>query len=119
VVVQKGKEKDLALLVGMSRVGEIGTMHRVSLPKVAKVGAFEATIGLGTLLGEELRGGGATLSKVTPQGTRSDAFFGDRVCLVKGEDSDDRSRRAKGLLALEGFCTVEGVRGDDTGLTTV
>jgi len=119
MIVQESKEEHLALLVGMGRIGEIGAIHSVSLPKVAKVAAFEATVRLGTLLREKLGGGGSTLGQVTPQGTRGDAFFGDRIGLVKGKDPDDRSCGAKRLLALEGFCTVEGVRGDDTGLTTV
>jgi hypothetical protein len=108
VVVEKGKEEHLALLVGMGWVGKIGAVHSVSLPETAKVTAFEAAVRLGTLLGEKLGGGGSTLGQVTPQSTRGDTFFGDRVCLVKGKDADDRSRGAKGLLALEGFGAVKG-----------
>jgi hypothetical protein len=108
VVVEEGKEEHLTLLVGMGRVGEIGAVHGVSLPKTAKVAAFEAAVRLGTLLGEESGSSGSTLGQVTPQSTRGDTFFGDRVCLVEGKDSDDRTCRAKGLLALEGFSAVKG-----------
>jgi hypothetical protein len=32
VVVEEGEEEGLALAVGISRIGEIGTVHRVTLP---------------------------------------------------------------------------------------
>jgi len=64
VIVEEGKEKDLALAVGVSGIGEIGAVHGVALPQVAKVAALETAVGLGTLLGQELGGGGATAGEL-------------------------------------------------------
>jgi hypothetical protein len=58
MIVEKSEEKDLALAVGVGRVGKVGTIHRVSLPQVSKVSPFEAAVGFGTLLRNELGGGG-------------------------------------------------------------
>lgn len=119
VVVEEGKKVNLALLVRVGRIGEIGTIHSVPLPQVAKVSALKAAIGFGTLLDEELGGGGAATGQLAAQGARGDAFFGDRVGLVEGEDFDDGTSGAEGLLSLEGFSPVEGVRRDGAGLAFV
>jgi len=119
VVVEEGKEIDLALPVGVGRIGEIRAIHRVSLPQIAKVSALETAIGFGALLGEELGGGGAATGELAAQGAGGDAFFGDRVCLVEGEYLDDGTGGAEGLLPFEGLSPVEGVRRDGAGLTFV
>jgi hypothetical protein len=58
VVVDEGKQEHLPFLVRVGRIGEIGTVHGIALPEVAEMIAFEAPIGLGALLVEELRCGG-------------------------------------------------------------
>jgi hypothetical protein len=69
VIVEESEEKDLALAVGIDGVGEIGTVHSVALPQVAKVGTLEAAVGFGTLFGEELGGSRATAGELAAQGT--------------------------------------------------
>ena len=76
VVVEEGKEKNLALLVGVGRVGELGAVHGVALPQVAKVGALEAAVGLGALLVEELGGGGVAPGELAAQGAWGQAASG-------------------------------------------
>jgi hypothetical protein len=39
--------------------------------------------------------------------------------LIEGEDVNDRTRGAKGLLALEGLGTIDGVGGDGAGSAAV
>jgi hypothetical protein len=119
VVVEEGKEESLALLVGIGWVGQPGAIHGVTLPEVAEVRALKATVGLGTLLSEELGCGGATLSQVAAQGAGRDAGFGDGVGLVQPEDVGDGAARAVGLLAFEGFGPIEGWGRDGPGLTSV
>ena len=96
VVVEEGKEEDLALPVGMGRVGKIGTVHGVALPQVAKVGALEAAVGFGALFGEELGGGGATPGELAAQGARGDARLGDRVGRGRGTGCGRWSGRSGG-----------------------
>jgi len=108
-VVEKGEQKDLALAIWIARVGEIGAVHGVTLPQVAKVGTLETTVGLGTLLGQELGGGSATAGELAAQGTGSEAGFGDGVGSVEGKDADDGAGGAEGLLAFEGLGPIEGL----------
>ena len=110
VIVEEGKEESLALPVGLGRIGEVRAVHSVPLPQVAKVSALETTIGFGTLLGEELGGGGAATGQLAAQGARGDALFGDRVGLVEREDFDDGTSRTERLLPLESLGAVEGIR---------
>jgi hypothetical protein len=119
VIVEESEEKDLALAVGIDGVGEVGTVHSVALPQVAKVGTLETAIGLGTLFGEELGGSRATAGELAAQGTWGDVGFGDRVSVVEREDADDGAGGAEGLLTLENFGAVEGFRGDGATVVTV
>jgi hypothetical protein len=89
VVVEEGKEKDLALLIRVGGVGEVGTVHGVTLPQVTKVKALKAAVGFGALLIEELRGRSAALGEMPSQGTFGDVSFRDRIGLVEFEDGDD------------------------------
>jgi hypothetical protein len=119
VVVDEGKQKHLPFLVRVGGVGEIGPVHGIALPEIAKVVPFEASIGLGALLVEELGGGGIAAGQVAAERARGNAFLGDRVGLVEGEDLDDGAGGAMGLLALEGLGAIEGFLRDGTGLTAV
>jgi hypothetical protein len=119
VVVDEGKQEHLPFLVRVGGVGEIGTVHGVSLPQVAKVVTFEASIGLRPLLVEELRGGGMAESQMAAECTGRDGLLGDRVGPVEGEDLDDGTRGAMGLLAFERLGAIKGLFGDSTGLTAV
>jgi len=119
VVVEKGKEEGLALLVGVGRVGEVGAVHRIPLPQVAEVSALEAAVGFGPLLDEELGRCGASEGELAAQGAGGDAHFGDGVGPVEREDGDDGAGGAEGLLALEGFGPVEGLRRESAGLSFV
>ena len=58
VVVDEGEEENLAFLFGVGWIGQPRPVHRVALPEVAEVMTFEAAVGLGPLLGEELRRSG-------------------------------------------------------------
>jgi hypothetical protein len=64
VVVQESKEEHLALLIRFCGIGEVGAVHGVALPQVAEMGALEAAVGFGALLGQELGGGRATAGKL-------------------------------------------------------
>jgi len=119
MVVEEGKEEDLALPVRMGRVGQIGTIHGIPLPQLTKVGAFKAAIGPGALLGEELGSGGAPSGEVAAQRAWGDACLSSRMCLVERKDADDRARGTEWLLAFERFCAVEGLGGKRPGLTAV
>jgi hypothetical protein len=112
IIVEKGEEEGLALLFGSGRVRQIRAIHGVPLPQIAEVGPLKAAIGLGALLGEELGGGGATAGELTAQGAWGDAWFGDGVSVVEGEDADDRAGGAERLLTFEGLGTVKGLRGN-------
>jgi hypothetical protein len=59
VIVEEGEEKDLAFFFGVGGVGQFRAVHRVALPQVAKMTAFEAAVGLEALFGKQLGGGGA------------------------------------------------------------
>jgi hypothetical protein len=109
MIIKKGEKKDLALAVGISGIGEIGAVHRVGLPQVAKVRTFEAAIGFGTLLGQELGSGGTAAGELAAQSARSNARFGDGVGGVEREDADDGAGRTEGLLTFEGLGPVEGL----------
>jgi hypothetical protein len=102
VIIEESKEKDLALAVEIGRIGEVGAVHSVALPQVAKVGTLETAIRLGALFGEELGGSRAAAGKLAAQGTWGDAGFGDGVSGVEREDADDGAGGAEGLLAFEG-----------------
>jgi hypothetical protein len=119
VIVEESEEKDLALAVGIGRVGEVGTVHGVALPQVAKVGTFEAAIGFGTLFGEELGGSGTTAGELAAQGTWGDAGFGNGVGGVEGEDADDRAGGAERLLPFEDLGAIEGFRGDGATVAVI
>jgi hypothetical protein len=101
-IVEKGKKKGLTVPVGLFRVREIGTIHGVALPQIAKVKTLEAAIGLGTLLGTQSDGGGTPEGELAAQGAGSDVGFGDRIGVVEFKYLDDGSSRAMRLLALEG-----------------
>jgi hypothetical protein len=118
-VIVESEEKDLALAVGIDGVGEIGTVHSVALPQVAKVGTLEAAVGFGTLFGEELGGSRATAGELAAQGTWGDAGFGDRVGGVEGEDADDGAGGAERLLPFEDLGAVEGFRRDGATVAAV
>jgi hypothetical protein len=119
MVVEKGKEKGLSLVFGIRGIGEIGAIHRVTLPQIAKVEALKAAIGLGTLFGAQADGGGASEGELAAQGAGSDAGFGDRVGVIQLEQLDDGSRGTVGLLALEHLGPVESFEGDGAGLFPV
>jgi hypothetical protein len=110
VIVEKGKEKDLALVIGIGGIGEIGAVHGIALPQVTTVGTLETAVRLGALLGQELGGGGATAGELAAQGAWGDAWFGDGVGGIEGEDANDGAGGAEGLLAFEGLGAVEGFR---------
>jgi hypothetical protein len=119
MVVEEGKEEDLSLSVRVGRIGEIGTVHGVPLPEPAKVGALEAAVGLWALLGEELCGSSAPLGEVAAEGAWGNVCLRGWMGLVERKDLYDRACGAKGLLALERFCAVEGFRGKRPGMTVV
>jgi hypothetical protein len=119
MVVEESEQEDLALPVRVGRIGKIGTVHSISLPQLTKVCAFEAAVGLGALLGEELSGRSAPPGEMTAQRARGNARLWGRMSLIEREDVNDRARGAKGLLALESFCAVEGFRGKRPGLASV
>jgi hypothetical protein len=112
VIVEKGEEKNLALALGISGVGKIGTVHRITLPQVTKVRTLETPVRFGALLGQELGSGGVTAGQLAAQGTRGDTGFGDRVGLVEREDTDDGAGGTEGLLPFEGLGAVESFRRD-------
>jgi hypothetical protein len=70
---------------------------------------FEATIGLRPLLVEELSRGGVAQSQVSTQSAWGDVLLRDGIGLVKGEDLDDGTGGAVGLLSFEGLGTLKGV----------
>ena len=119
VVVEEGEEEDLALLVGVGRVGQLGAVHGVALPQVAKVGALEAAVGLGPLLGQELGRRGVAQGQLAAQGAGRNRLLGDGLRGVHAQGLDDGAGRAVGLLALEGFGPVEGLGRDGAGLAPV
>lgn len=112
VVVEESKEKDLALLAGMGGIGQHGSMHRVSLPQVAEVGALEAAVRLGPLLGEELGRRRVAERQLAAQGTWRDGFFRDWLRGIHAQGVDDGSRRPVRLLAFERLGAVEGLGRD-------
>jgi hypothetical protein len=68
MVVEKSEQKDLARFVRVGGVGDLGAVHGIALPQVAKVVALEATVGLGALFAEELRGGGVSSRELATEG---------------------------------------------------
>jgi hypothetical protein len=109
VIVDEGKEKHLSFLIGVSRIGEIGAVHGIALPEVAEVGSFEAPIGLGALLAEELSRGSIAEGQVAAECTGRDGLLWDGIGLVEGEDVDDGAGGAVRLLALERLSAIEGL----------
>jgi hypothetical protein len=109
VVVDEGKQKHLPFLARVGRIGEVGTVHGIALPQIAKVVPFEASVGLGALFVEELSGGGIAASQMATERARGDAFLGDRVGLIEREDLDDGASGAMGLLSLERLSAIEGL----------
>ena len=107
VVVQEGKEKDLALAIWITGVREIRAVHRITLPQVAKVRTLEAAVGLGALLGEKSGGGDAAESELAAQGAGSNVRFGSRVGFVEGQHPDEGAGGTERLFALERFSAVE------------
>jgi hypothetical protein len=79
VVIQESKEKDLAFLARMGRIGEFGTVHGVALPQVTEMGTLKAAIGVGPLVDEQMGGCGASQSELATQGTRRNRLLGDRL----------------------------------------
>jgi hypothetical protein len=94
VIIEEGEEENLALLIGVGRVGELGAVHSVALPEITEVAALETAIGLGTLLGEELGGGGASLSQLAAQGARGKRFLGNGLSFVQEQHLGNRAGRA-------------------------
>jgi hypothetical protein len=119
VVVEEGEEKDLALLVGIGRVGQLGAVHGITLPQVAKVGALEAAVGLGPLFGQELGRRRAAQTELATQSAGRNRLLGDGLRGIEGQSLDDGPGRAMGLLALEGFGPVEGLGRDGAWLAPV
>jgi hypothetical protein len=119
VIVEKGKEKGLAVPVRVFWVREIGTIHGIALPQIAKVKTLEAAIGLGTLLGTQSDGGGTPEGELTAQGAGSDVGFGDRVGVIQFKHVDDGSSGAMRLLTLEGFGPIQGFGGNGARLFPV
>jgi hypothetical protein len=119
MVVEKSKEKGLSLVFGIRGIREIGAIHRVTLPQIAKVETLKAAIGFGTLFGAQPDGGGAPEGELAAQGAGSDAGFGDRVGVIEFEQPDDGSSGAMRLLPFEHFSPVEGFGGDGAGLFPV
>jgi hypothetical protein len=119
MIVEESEEKGLTLPVGISGIREVGAVHGIALPQVAEMGALEAAVGLGALLGQELGGSRATARELAAERTWGEAGFGDGVGGIEGEDADDGAGGAEGLLALEGLGAVEGFGGDSATDTTV
>jgi len=107
VVVNEGKEEGLAFAVGGSRVGQVGTVQRIALPKVAKGAALKTAVGFGRL-GERQQGSGrAPFCQLTAQSTLRQAVFDNRIFRIEFQDTDDGAGGAKGLLALEGLRPIQ------------
>jgi hypothetical protein len=119
VVIDEGKQKHLPFLARVGRVRDVGTVHGITLPEVAEVVSFEAAVGLGPLLVEELSRGGVAGSQVSTQSAWGDVLLRDGIGLVKGENLDNGTGGPVGLLALERLSTIEGLFGDSAGLTTI
>jgi hypothetical protein len=98
---------------------EAQRLHGVALPEVAEVGSFEAAIGFGPLLGEEVRCDGVAERQVAAEGAWGDALLGDGVGLIEGEYLDDRASGAQRLLTLERLGAIEGLLRDGARLVTV
>jgi hypothetical protein len=47
VIIEEGEEKNLALVLGIGRIGKVGAVHGIALPQVTEVLAFETAVGLG------------------------------------------------------------------------
>ena len=119
VVVEPGKEKDLALLAGMGGIGKPGAVHGICLPQVTKVSTLEAAVRLRTLLGQELGRRRVAERELTAQGARGDGLFRDGLGAVHAQCVDDGSGRTPRLLALEGLGSVKGLGRDGARLTAV
>lgn len=119
VVIEEGEKEHPTILVGVSRIGEIGPVHGIALPQVAEVGSFEASVGLGPLFAEQLSGGGIPQSQVATQGARSDGLLRDRVGLVEREDLDDGARGSVWLFALQRLGAVQCLLRDCSGLALI
>ena len=103
VVVNEGKEEGLPFLVGVGRIGQVGAVQGVALPKVAKSAALKAAIGFGRARDCQQRGGCASFCQLTAQSTLRQTFFGNRVFRIQFQDADDGAGGAKGLFAFEGL----------------
>ena len=107
MIVDEGKREYLPFLIRVSRIGEIGAVHRVPLPEVAEVRPFKAPVGLGALRGEELRRGGVAPGQMTPQRARREGLLGDGIGMIEQERPDDRAGGALRLFTFERLRAVE------------
>ena len=119
MVIQEGKEKNLAFLFGVGRVWKFGAVHGIALPQVAKMVALEAAVGFGALFVKKLRGGGVSSCQLAAQGTSGKSFLGDRLRGIEAQHADNRAGGAQGLLAFERLSAVEGSGGNGPWLALV
>ncbi len=89
VVVNEGKEEGLPFLVEVGRIGQIGAVQGVALPKVAKSAALKTAVGFGRLGEGQQRGGRASFCQLTAQGAFRQLPFGDGIFRIQFQDADD------------------------------